>query len=256
MPSKQVTDREKSARAVAAAANTHAATVAASVEELLRQHLQKSEKMPDVGLLLVLVGRSIEAAFATLKAADKAHENELSDDAAPRERRDAAAESVRGTMVDLRAAIESAYGVDGLRALGIDAAVPEDPSVLAAVAERASTGIDKAQAKLPPPRRRGVKVDLAPFAEDLGTALPKLNKALSEVAREEREAEATLANKWTAMEKNDRTFARAASFLSAAAALGGHDEIAARVRPSGRRPGQTAAPNEGTGEGGSGGGGA
>ena len=46
MPSKQVTDKEKSARAVASAADTHAAQAASALEPLLSPYLKSGEKLP------------------------------------------------------------------------------------------------------------------------------------------------------------------------------------------------------------------
>lgn len=252
--SKQVTDREKSTRAVAAAASTHAAALAVGIKEQLAPLLQKGESMPDVELFVRLVGRRVEAVMAELMAADKAHEAELADDSGPRDSRDEAAASVRATLVDLRAAIESAHGSEGLRLLGLDGAVPEDPSVLATVADNVEKKLGNASVKLPAARRKGIKVDRDEFARELHAELPALHRALKDVAREEREAEATQAAKWTALAKNDRVFGRGATWLSATAALAGQDEIATRVRPSGRRPGQTATPDENPSEGGGGGG--
>src|SRR5262245_28458075 len=77
MASKQVTDREKSARAVAAAAETHAAQIAQGFLRELTPYLKAGEPMPDVGLLARLMGRKILADNAALSAADTAHEREL-----------------------------------------------------------------------------------------------------------------------------------------------------------------------------------
>src|SRR5262245_18280643 len=47
MPSKQVTDRKKSALAVASAGRTHAADVSASLSTLLSPYRKKGEDFPD-----------------------------------------------------------------------------------------------------------------------------------------------------------------------------------------------------------------
>ncbi|MFS8072104.1 MAG: hypothetical protein ACMG6S_37520, partial [Byssovorax sp.] len=73
MLSKQVTDREKSARAVEAAAKTHAAQIAAGFTRELTPHLEAGEVLPDVELLARLIGRKIVADNAALLAADQAH---------------------------------------------------------------------------------------------------------------------------------------------------------------------------------------
>lgn len=239
MASKQVTDREKSARAVGAAAETHAKDIGAGLESALEPYLAKGETMPDLGLLARLLGRGIEARAKALVDADVAHEKELGDDAQPREQRDAAAEKVRHVLVDLRAVAEPTYGAAGLRLLSLAGAVPSDPSVLKTTAAAVSAALLDDKLKLPK-ARKGMKLDRQVFADELAESLPALGKALNDVAREAREAETTLTAKTRAMEVNDAGFTRAAGTLAMLAAAAGLDDLAARVRPSGRNPGRTA----------------
>lgn len=240
MASKQVTDREKSARAVSAAAETHAKEIGAGLASALKPYLEKGETMPDVTLLARLLGRGIEARAKALVLADAAHEKELGDDAQPREDRDSAAETVRQVLVDLRAAAEATHGTAGLRMLGLAGAVPVDPSVLKTTADTVSGALRDEAVKLPK-ARKGMKLDRQSFADELGESLPRLGKALRDVAREAREAEATLAAKTGAMEANDAGFSRAAGAIATLAAAAGLDDLAAKVRPSGRNPGRTSA---------------
>lgn len=238
MPSKQVTDREKSARAIVAATEAHAAEIVAGVTRELSPYLKAGEKLPDIGLLVRLFGRKTEADNAALVAADRAHEKELSDDAAPREARDTAAGEVRAVLVDLRAAIDAGYGPTALAQLGLDQAIPVDPSVLAAMAGDVAKALEDASIKLPNPRRKRMKIDRAGFAEDLRAELPDLQKALAKVSKEEREKDTTQRAKNEAMAKNDATFSACAGWLEATCAVAGLPELAATMRPSGRRPGQ------------------
>ena len=244
MASKQVTDREKSSRAVAAAANTHALEIAAGFERELAPHLKAGEEFPDIALLSRLIGRKIAADTAALVAADGAHERELSDDAEPREQRDEAAMKVRAVLVDLRASIDTVYGAPGLTKLGLDQAVSEDPSVLATAAAAAAKVLGDGSIKLPKPRRAAMKVDRQGFAAEIDVELPPLVKALTKVATEDREKEATLGKKQGAMSKNDRSFTTGAGWLAASCTLAGLGDLAAKLRPSGRKPGRTAEEEE------------
>jgi hypothetical protein len=237
--SKLVTDRQNSARAVADAANTHAGEAAARVGKVLEAYLQSGEKMPDMSLVIRLLGRMIAAKNGALVAADAAHERELADDDAPRRARDTATERVRRVLVDLRAALETACGTSSLPRLQLAESVPSDPSVLATYGRTALDALRDESIKLPAQRTRGLKIDRKAFVEELAAELPLLEKALAAVAREVREAEETLRAKRDAMEDNDRTFSRGAAWLSATFALAALDEYASLVRPSGRRPGET-----------------
>ena len=70
MPSKQVTDRQKTAAALQAAATVHGAALARATNELLAPWLREAEAAPDTGLLAELLGRAVEGAAARLVAAD------------------------------------------------------------------------------------------------------------------------------------------------------------------------------------------
>lgn len=76
MPSKLVTDRQKSADAVCMAAEVHADRVQAAVATLLSPHLDESkgEALPDVATLMRLLSRALRASKEGMIAADEAHE--------------------------------------------------------------------------------------------------------------------------------------------------------------------------------------
>ena len=98
--------------------------------------------------------------------------------------------------------------------------------------------------KLGAPRRKGVTVDLAVFAKDLALHLDPLATALEDVTREAREGQATLAAKSNAMDANDRDFQRIGALTEALARFVGLADIAAKARPSARRPGGPASEEE------------
>ena len=240
-PSKQVLDREKSTRAVVAAADTHAPDIAAALTRELSAHLHKGETLPDLTLIAHLIGRKVKADFEVLVRADRAHEAELSDDAAPREARDTAAEKVRSALVDLRDSVTTAYGAAGLKKLGLSDAVSSDPTAVASRARSVKEALEDDTIKLPKSRRPSLKVDLKGFAAELSAELPALVKALDHVAREEREAKVTQAAKNDAMAGHDRGFSRGAGLLAGLASYGGLEEVAATIRPSTRKAGRTVA---------------
>ncbi len=244
MASKQVTDREKSARFVEASVETHAEALQEALQGRFAGELKKGEKMPDIALLARLVIRALGTTSAALIAADKAHEAELADDTAPRELRDEEAQRVYQTLVDLRAGVAAALGQEGLRVLGLDHSTSSDPSVLF---NEGSTVLEKLRdkgLKLPPHRRKGVRFDASDFADELEAHLAPLGQALKDVAREVREAEKTLQDKRKAKAAHDEAFSLGASWLSATFSLVGLDDQAERLRPTPRRPGQVEDPAE------------
>jgi len=159
-PSKEVLDREKSTRGVVAAGDTHAVDIAAAITRELSTHLHKGEALPDLTLFAQLIGRKVKADFEVLVRADRAHEAELSDDAAPREARDVAAEKVRSALVDLRDSVNTAHGAAGLKKLGLTEAISADPTAIASRAVSVEEALRDDAIKLPKSRRPSLKVDL------------------------------------------------------------------------------------------------
>jgi len=245
MPSKQITDKAKSARAVASAADTHAAHAASALDPMLAPFLKRGEKMPDVALLCSLVARRITAKAHVMMEADQAHETELGDDKAPREQRDRAAEELGAIIADLRDALLVTYGPAPVHRFGLDGKLPTDPSVMAALGSSVLARIESGEVKLEAPRRKkGLAIDLGAFAHEIRTHLPTLQKALADVAREEKEANATLHAKQAAVAEHDDAFTTGADFLSATFAMAGLHDLARKVRPSRRHPGRIDEPGD------------
>jgi hypothetical protein len=241
MPSKEVTDREKAVRDVVAAAETHGAAAADALTAQLGPLLKKGEKMPDVALLMALMARRLDGTGATLVRADEVHEKELGDDAEPRDRRDAAAATLYATSTEVRDQIASVNGDGAVTALGITGPTPTDASELATWASSLIKGLRDKALVLPPPKRRTARIDREVMAEELEAALLPLTRALKDVSRERREAEATQATKNAAMTSHDAAFSQTAGLCTALFRASGLDHVADRVRPSRRRPGRTEA---------------
>jgi hypothetical protein len=151
---------------------------------------------------------------------------------------------VRSSIVDLRSVIDSSFGAEGLTKLGIAGAVPTDATVLETLAPIIAKQLRDEKVKLPKPKRAGVKLDRGALADELESHVPSLLKAQKDVAREAREAEATLRTKRGAMQAYDGAFTQGARLLEAAAIIAGLADLAAKIRPSGRRPGETAGPDD------------
>ena len=237
MSSKQVTDRQKSAAAVIAAARTHGSTAASTVAATLSPVLAKPEKQPDLALLVELSTRTLEAAITKLVQADDAHEAELSDDAGPRTRRDELGTTLYDDLIELKEVATGLLGSTSLALLRLEGTTPRDPTVLLRHAEAVAAALSTA--KLPKSRVRGATFHAKEWAERLTEHTQALSSALADVAREVREAEATLVAKNRALAEHDRTFGDVATLVSAVLRMGGQRELAARVRPSSRRSYQT-----------------
>lgn len=236
MPSKQVVDRQKSAQAVIAAGETNASLIAAELEKLLTPHLRKTEKIPDVDLLIDLVARYLGTSTDAMIAADEKNLLELAGDDAARNDRDEAAAALYAAVGDLREWVTALFGTAALRALGFSGPTPQEPAALSRFAGEVISALTSP--KLPKPKRAGIKWDPADAIAELKAAREALDKHLAGVAPEAREAQGTLAAKNTSIAEYDERFARTAGFYAGLFRLAGQADLADRVRPSPRRAGQ------------------
>lgn len=251
MAAKQVTDREKSANAVIAVGETQAEATGVALGKLFKPHLAKGEEMPDIGLVMRLVARALAASKGKMVAADAAHEAELGDDEPIRRARDEAAGALSDKLVELREVITGVYGAAAATTV-FPGPAPQDPVVLSRFAGEVVTELGRV--KLPAPRIKGAKLDLHETAADLSERRAKLDAQIKDVAKEVREAQATLDEKNQGLAGYDELFGGGATTLTGLLRMAGKADLAAKVRPSSRRPGQTAsdagdaAPPVGTGE--------
>jgi hypothetical protein len=236
MPSKLVVDRQKSAQAVIAAGETNASLIADELKKLLDPHLRKSEKLPDIDLLIDLVARYLGTSTDAMIAADEKNLLELADDDAIRDARDEAAAALYSTLGDLREWVTALFGTAALRALGFSGPTPQEPVALSRFAGEVVSALSST--KLPKPKRPGIKWDPADTVAEIKAAREALDKLLTGVARELREAQGTLTAKNAAITEHDERFSRAASFYAGLFRLAGQSDLADRVRPSPRRAGQ------------------
>lgn len=237
MASKQVTDREKSAHSVMAAGEANADLVQAALADQVKPLLKKGEPLPDFAATVRLSCAALGAATQRMVKADSAHDTELGDDAPVREARDAAQAALREELIGLREMIIGAYGGPTASRLFLGS-TPEDPVVLSRFAGEVADGLDKI--KLPAPRIKGARLDVAETTGSLRDKRAGLDRLLKDLQRELREAQKTLDAKTAAIAAYDQVFAGVATTLSGLLRLAGKADLAAKVRPSARRPGQTA----------------
>ena len=245
-PSKQIVDRTKDSIAVLASVNAHARLVETRLGELLKPHLRKGETMPDVSRLLELIARVVEARTEVMTGADTSHQTELADDEGFRRQRDERTADLVTIITQAREALDGVYGSGAIQRYGIKGTTPRDPAQLVAFATAMA---QKLHAEALPAPRFTASVDRKAIAAEIRAGLAPLQDAIDHVAREVREAEGTLVARDAAVETFDATFSRAAATFVALYRLAGEDELAARIRPSVRRPGRLAqALEEGTSE--------
>lgn len=238
MPSKQVTDRSRSSNAVLAAARTHGALIESNFSAALVPYLKKGEKVPPVAFLCELMARSLDDRSTKMVDADNANEAELDDDEAPRLAREQGVDNLYGRIVDVGDIIVGLYGRGLLKPLGLDGTTPREPNQLL---QYARTIVDNLRTvELPKSRVKGSGINAKEAADELEELREALAGSLQDVAREVREAEQTQVKKHAAIGDYDKAFSSVASLVSTLLEVAGEPKLASRVRPSKRRPGQTA----------------
>lgn len=237
MASRQVTDREKSARSVIAAGETNAEIIQSALSQRLQPFLKPGEKVPDFACAVRLLCASLAAARDGMVAADERHEAELGDDGPVRRERDDSVAGLRAELVDLRSAIVGAYG-SAAAAEVFAGPTPEDPVLLGRFAGEVADALERV--KLPPSRVKGVTLAVAETAASLRDGRAQLEGSLESVQREVREGQQSLVARNRAVSAHDGVFQAVARTISGLLLQAGEAELAARVRPSEHRPGQTA----------------
>jgi len=246
-PSKLVTDRQKSSLSVQAV-REQLESVASALVVRFPAAVQSAAKAA-VLLISTLLLDWLAAATTAMIAADHANAVELGDDADVRAPRDASAAEVSEKLADLRDVLRTCFGEGPLPSFGLTGTLPTDPVVLHRAGQAVLVRLREFVA--PAPRLRSIQFDNAEWIELLETPVATLGVALEEVAKDRKQNELTLGEKNRAVEAYDFAFRATANVLMGLFVAAGRDDLAARVRPSARRAGQTAedAPSPPSGEG-------
>lgn len=240
--SRMVSRRARDARRVHQSATTHAAAVGARLDA---EFAAAGVAAPPSDEYIKALGRLIIEKAEAMEQADRAHEEELSDDAEPRHARDVAFGDLTESFANLRDVVGVVGNAALVKRLGLSGPTPRTPDELLQAARIVHARLT--QIALPP--TPGLAVDAEVLAAGLEQRIEALDAGLVAVDRETREAEATLLTKRETMAVYDQTFSGAAAALSALFLLADEPDLARRVRPSRSRPGQTIDPGDGEGEG-------
>ncbi len=241
MASRATTLRQKSSEKVAAAGRTHNKLIANEVGKRFGAAAGEA-----AAVLVAAVVDDLDAKAAEMVDCDEAHEAELRDDPEARELRDTIARNLGAKLVEVREQLTSAVGSAYVAKLGFSGKTPADPVELLRMGRTVADSID--QIPSPTPKIPGYQMNPALFSAPVRSLALEMEGLTAKVATEEREAEATLTAKYASIEAYDGAFSAAANLVSTLLEISGQRDLAKRVRPSSKRPGQTAedAPADGS----------
>lgn len=236
MPSKQVTDNQKSTAFVVSSATANRDAVARGFAAEFGKKGHEKDAEAAMKLVIELVADKMASATADLVAKDDALQRELGDDTAILEKRDAALATTYELLTSLRETARTALGQAGHDGLGFKAGpTPRDAGELQRLGRQVEESL-KTMAPTPT-RIRNYTFKPADYTADVKKATDGLEAASAAVLSDLRENQAARATRDTAAVANAALFSRGAGVLSALLRLAGLDALADRLRPSGRSPG-------------------
>ncbi len=236
LPSKMVTDRQRTALALRAAALDGAGLVTAALGNELRKELDEGETLPELSFLQELLARRLARLATAVVFADEEIQGETSDLAAIKSEKASAAGELFEALFRLRSLVTGLHGSAASGAiLGLGPRLPRDPMIVQRLAERALSKVAEPGFEAPPPADGAPGFDLAATVRRLEEPAARLRRALEAESREKRLAERRVIRKRDRLDDFDRAYRGTAGMLKAMYVMAGLDELAQKVRPSLRR---------------------
>lgn len=242
--SKMVNDRYRSALLVAKIADVSAEKVGARLDAAFGTPEDPAEPRPDWPGIMRLVGRTLLAHADRLVAADATLIKELEDDQEPRERRERARGALFERLGSVRGLVRGIYGDTGVSRLGLSGPTPTEPIALHRRGKHVLENLTLLATMTPV--IEGGSMDIATVQSRLAEEVAALGAAIDDLAREARERDMAQTEKDRTMDEYDVHFGFAARMLEGMLGSAGELDLAARVRPSARRPGRVEEPGDGT----------
>lgn len=227
MASKTVTRIQATAKAVEAAAATHADEVMSRLAPLLTP-----DGPTDLATLQRRLGEILQDERQALQAADAAHIEEQRDDIRPRKRRDAAVAVLHDRVSRARGAVEMTFGAGASNELfAIKGLTSHNPEDLLRQAEQILTRLRDDPPLSPEPGLEGVALDPQAWVTVLEPAHAELVAALAEVHADRRRAERTFRLKHEALARHNTIYSAVTAVLGGLYRLAGLEVYEERLRP-------------------------
>ncbi|MEM8962953.1 MAG: hypothetical protein AAGD38_15835 [Acidobacteriota bacterium] len=235
-PTELVTQRHRLADTVVLAAEEFGEITTPEFATLMRSVLEEGETL-DVDLMQIALSRIVKREQQTLNdRADRLYRRR-SDDNVPRRRRDAAVETLRQRLIQVRASMRGSFGSAADSLLGLDGSTESLPERLLPQARVALDSLRNPAAPFPEPLIAGTVFDPAPLVATLEGPLTELDEAYKALKRYRRREEIDLEFRNEVLAEFDQRLRGATQMLEGLCRLVGKTGLADRIRPTRRRRG-------------------
>jgi hypothetical protein len=231
MPSKMVTDRQKTALSLTSAMQTFKDQLQGSLDALTAR-LRDGARF-DISPLLDLLVLAVQDAINALSVADAENEREQGEDAQDREARDATNAALVAQLVELGDILTTLYGAAARRAVGLQGTTPRDPQAALEASKRVLGALPGLKLT---PRVKGMTFDPTPYQESIQAGTQQLDAALVALSKNLRETDQTQVAKDAAMNHYHKTYLKVATLFEAFCRVADLDALADSVRRSVSRP--------------------
>jgi hypothetical protein len=230
--SKMVASRIAISRTVLSSLQVHGPEVAQELTEVLFP--EGAPAHLTVEIVVQAMHDALARSVDTMSKADIAHAQELADDEAPRAERDQAIADTREQIIAARGVLSSVYGEGILSAYDLAGETAENAYLLVQGA-LTTVGLLRSRPIVEKARQPGVIVDRFALADAIEGPAKRLEGALVDVRREEREAQLTQKERNVAVEDWSPTYQGIADTATGLYEIVRRKDLADVVRPTARR---------------------
>ncbi len=238
LPSTMVAARMKSSEIVLSALESHGQEMAGVLGGKYSPHLEEGQEMP-FATQLKLFEKELIRLTERLRKAERRNRTHKARESKARTRRDADLQEVNTKVARVRRIISGVFNDGEMVEIGLARRNARDSEVLLEQAASLAVNLERPDLELSAEQLGGVDVNPPALAQDVKPCADKLRQSLSELRREQRQTEATQFAKNEAMDEFNHSFLWIARSVESLLQLAGLEKMAARVRPSSRRPGVT-----------------
>lgn len=237
-PLKTVTDRMQSCRTVVGALEAHGDQLVRLLGTSFDPLLGEGEVMPFATQLALFRKRLIQDRDQLVES-DRAYRDQRAQESLFRGQRDEEAKEVNADVVGLRRAFTGIYSEEKLAEFGFARRTPQNPGELQEQAIHLARRLQDPDLDLSGSRFGEFRLEASVLTGKLAQSVEALGDRIDDLTREERKSEALKLAKDDALKEYNRSFLWIARTVESLCRLAGLDEVARRVRPSSRRPGET-----------------